>query len=459
VDAYVRRLIRDGYPIELFLEGGRSRTGKLLEPKFGMLNMIVDAVLNVPQTKVYFVPISIGYERIIEGKSYQRELAGGEKKKEEAADLLNAGEVLRHRYGRINLQIGQILSLNEVSHELGFAPEEMARPAKRRAAVMRLGNRVMDEINRVTAVTPGAVTALALLTSSPGIISEDTILDRSARLLALLVQLGARITSPTSLPDGSLRAASVREALQMYVEAELIRKMHEPTGSGLGPSYQIVTERRLELDTSKNSIIHFFVTRALVASSLNRTTSGNFLGTPIEALRVRVHYASRLFKHEFRFRADASFDTIFDETLSALRDAGHLVEADGHIAPGPGGDGWDGRDWLDLYRQVLEPYFEGYWVAARSLENLLSTELSEKELVKEGLALGHQLLGLGHLKRREAVSKPTLQNALHALCELGYARTRQEKFELGSTYHDPDLLRALASQIGGFLTGIHGAFA
>src|SRR5690606_12130569 len=84
VDAYIRRLIRDGYPIELFLEGGRSRTGKLLDPKFGLLNMIVDAAQGVPAQTVRFVPVSIGYERVVEADSYQRELTGGEKKKEEA---------------------------------------------------------------------------------------------------------------------------------------------------------------------------------------------------------------------------------------------------------------------------------------------------------------------------------------------------------------------------------------
>src|SRR6187399_874703 len=62
VDAYIRRLIRDGYPIELFLEGGRSRTGKLLPPKFGLLNMVVDGAVALPQHPCYFVPVSIGYE-------------------------------------------------------------------------------------------------------------------------------------------------------------------------------------------------------------------------------------------------------------------------------------------------------------------------------------------------------------------------------------------------------------
>jgi len=95
VDAYVRRLIREGYPLEMFLEGGRSRTGKLLAPKFGLLKMVVSAALAVPQRPVCFVPVSIGYERVVE--SYDLELGGGEKAKEDAAGLLGATGVLKSR--------------------------------------------------------------------------------------------------------------------------------------------------------------------------------------------------------------------------------------------------------------------------------------------------------------------------------------------------------------------------
>src|SRR5688572_26175467 len=160
VDAYVRRLIREGYPLEMFLEGGRSRTGKLLAPKFGLLKMIVSAALAVPQRPVCFVPVSIGYERVVD--SYEVELGGGEKSKEDAAGLLGSAGALISRYGRINLQFGQILTLDHIRSDLGL-PEGPLTPAKQRAVVTRLGNRVMDEINHVTAVTPGALTALALL--------------------------------------------------------------------------------------------------------------------------------------------------------------------------------------------------------------------------------------------------------------------------------------------------------
>ena len=76
VDAYVRRLIKDGSPLEFFLEGGRSRTGKLLPPKLGLLSLVVDAALGVPTRTTWFCPVSIGYERFVEEKAFVRELSG-----------------------------------------------------------------------------------------------------------------------------------------------------------------------------------------------------------------------------------------------------------------------------------------------------------------------------------------------------------------------------------------------
>src|SRR5690606_11728609 len=103
----------------------------------------------------------IGYERIIETASHQHELSGGEKIREDATGLLGATKVLRHRYGRVNLQFGQCFTVDEIAADLGF--QSPLGPKQVRTVVRALGNAVMDEINRVTSATPGALVALALL--------------------------------------------------------------------------------------------------------------------------------------------------------------------------------------------------------------------------------------------------------------------------------------------------------
>jgi glycerol-3-phosphate O-acyltransferase len=463
VDAYVRRLMRDGYPIELFLEGGRSRTGKLLEPKFGLLNMVVDAALAVPNKQVRFVPVSIGYERVVEAESYERELAGGEKQKEDAAGLLKSTDVLRHRYGRINMQVGQILTLEEIRGELGLPNPSGLSPAKRRAMVTRLGNRVMDEINRVTAVTPGALTALGLLSHPRRGVPHGDLVSRCRRLLAVLVAEQARMSPATATISGALRPESIREAVQMFVDAELVQA-HAPgvigrewdrkpvdVAASASAIYTIPDEKRLGLDTSKNIIVHFFVERALVAIVLLSEPGAVLERDP---LRERVRWLSRLFKHEFRFRADAPFDRIFEDTLGAMLDRREVaVGGDGRLGAGEGTGGWSGHEWLACYSSILRNFVEGYRVAARSLGALVKAPVPERDLVKRALALGERMFLAGEIDRREAISKPLVQNAYEALIDERYLQRDGVRLELAEEHRSVKGAAAIEARISAFMGG------
>jgi glycerol-3-phosphate O-acyltransferase len=452
VEAYVRRLMRDGHTIELFIEGGRSRTGKLLTPKFGLLGMLVDAALNVTSREVHFVPISIGYERIVETGAYEKELSGGDKEKEDAAGLFKSTEVLRHKYGRISVQIGQSLSLRDLRREVGLADDAEASPPKRRAIVIRLANRTMDEINRVTAVTPGALTALALLSDRTRLLPHEEMIVRCARLLDALRAMGARVTTRTASRAGVLREEAIREAAQMFLDAELL-EAHGAEGAraekaGPGVAYRIPDRKRLELETSKNHIVHFFVERGLIAIAMLVPP-----GPPVEvtAVRERVRSLSKLFKHEFRFRADASFDQIFEATIAAMERDRDLTVAEGRLVPGAGRGGWSGEVWLRTYAWTLRNFVEGYRVAARSLGALRKGPVSEKDAIKRALAVGGRMAASGEVELRESVSKSVIQNAYQAFVDEGYVRTHEGKHELTESFRSPEALSAIEGRIAGFL--------
>src|SRR5450432_617036 len=369
VDAYVRRLLRSGYPVELFLEGGRSRTGKLLAPKFGLLNMVADAALAIPDKECFFVPISIGYERVIEAQGYERELRGGEKTKEDAAGLLKSSELLLHRYGTINMQVGTILTFGEIRKEIELAPGAVLSPAKRRSLVTRLGNRVMDEINRVTAVTPGALTALTLLSHEQRGIGHAELIDYAAKLLSVAESMGARTSQTLRTPAGRLRPEALREACQMFIDAEIVelQYLEDPSASSKkaseGASYSVLRNKRLALDTSKNIIVHFFVERALVAMALLTASGAPNAPEPANFswVRERVQALSKLFKFEFRFRADAPFEAIFEKTVQAMVSAGEVVHDGEKLAAGAGHSGWSGLGWLRTYASILHNFIEGYY--------------------------------------------------------------------------------------------------
>jgi glycerol-3-phosphate O-acyltransferase len=437
------------------LEGGRSRTGKLLAPKFGLLNMVADAALAIPDKECFFVPISIGYERVIEAQGYERELRGAEKTKEDAAGLLKSSELLRHRYGTINMQVGTILTFGEIRKEIELAPGATLSPAKRRSLVTRLGNRVMDEINRVTAVTPGALTALTLLSHEQRGIGHAELVTHCAKLLAVAEGMGARTSQTLRTSSGRLRSEALREACQMFIDAEIVEVQYldDPSGSskkaGEGATYSVLRNKRLALDTSKNIIVHFFVERALVAMAL--------LTAPGEAtfpwVRDRVQALSKLFKFEFRFRADAPFETIFGNTVAAMVSAGELVHEHDSLSDGPGHDGWSGRDWLRNYASILQNFIEGYYVAARALELLEKSPVAEKELTKKALAFGHRLFLEGAIERAEAVSKPIVQNAFQAFIDHGYLTVRDTKLDLADGMATRAAFSAVAEGIRAWIPG------
>ncbi|MEO8900519.1 MAG: 1-acyl-sn-glycerol-3-phosphate acyltransferase [Polyangiaceae bacterium] len=463
VDAYVRRLLRSGYPVELFLEGGRSRTGKLLAPKFGLLNMVADAALAIPDKECFFVPISIGYERVIEAQGYERELRGGEKTKEDAAGLLKSSELLRHRYGTINMQVGTILTFGEIRKEIELPPDVTLSPAKRRSLVTRLGNRVMDEINRVTAVTPGALTALSLLTHEQRGIGHADLLAYCSKLLSVAEGMGARTSQTLRATSGALRPQALREACQMFIDAEIVEVqfLEDPSASGRkagpGATYSVLRNKRLSLDTSKNIIVHFFVERALVAMALltapvvtGTTASGQ---ATFEWVRERVRALSKLFKFEFRFRADAPFEAIFESTVTAMAKAGEVVRDGEMLAPGPGHDAWSGHVWLRTYASILQNFIEGYYVAARALEFLEKSPLAEKELTKKALALGHKLFLEGTIERAEAVSKTIVQNAFQAFIDHGYLTVRDTKLDLVDGMAERDAFVKVAENLRAWIPG------
>jgi glycerol-3-phosphate O-acyltransferase len=482
VDAYMRRLIIDGWPLEFFLEGARSRTGKLLPPKLGLLSIVVDAVLGAtearnggekessaaPARKVYFVPISIGYERVVEEREYVRELTGGEKKKEDVRGLVAAAETALGRYGRLNVQFGELLTLEGVMAELGDTPSRTLSPARRRALVTRLAYRVMNEINRVTAITPSALVAAALLTHGRRGISHNDLVaacERLARILrgydarfapSLLVSLEA--WSQADLTAPVLRHGAIREACELlhragHVETHQpgvpVGEKHERPRPGPDATYVVPDVARLSLDIAKNLMVHFFVSRAMIATPLYAIAPH---GLPLAQLAERVQALSRIFKHEFQFRADATFETIFEETLAAMKaDSEIATDEDDVIRLASEGEG---RERAILHVRMIRSFLEGYRIAARACAALLKGPALPKDLAKRAMTVGERMFLAGEIAGREAVTRPVIENAFLAFVDQGYLGRTEGKYVLPESYASADAVRVIESRIASYLPGL-----
>jgi glycerol-3-phosphate O-acyltransferase len=163
--AFVKQLLRDKFPQEFYIEGGRSRTGKLLFPKMGLVSMEVDAWVDGAADDVLFVPVSIDYEKLIEASAYLRELSGGEKAKENLGRLLGAFAVLFRSYERLYVQFEEPISLQAVARaRLGERVADLATDAEaRRLLVQAMATRIAFGIGRAVTITPVGLVSAALL--------------------------------------------------------------------------------------------------------------------------------------------------------------------------------------------------------------------------------------------------------------------------------------------------------
>jgi glycerol-3-phosphate O-acyltransferase len=427
--AYVKRLLQDGFTQEFFIEGGRSRTGKLLAPKFGMLTLEVDAWLTGVKPDAYFAPISLSYEKIVEARSYQHELLGGEKQKEDAKALLSATKVLRRRYGRITIRAGEPISLAQLFRERGVDPKTCT-PDEKKKLVQHLGWKIAAGINAAAPLAPTGLAAAALLSHDRRALSETEILDRAEFLHTAALDTGAHGSNEPVRP-------LVLNALESLC-ADGTLKRHEAGGERF---YALPEERRIALDYHKNGILHFLVAPAILAAALR-----SFRGQPAphgELLR-RARDASRLLKYEFIFPPGKSLESTVDETFALLLRWGLVERAGDAVQPVA-----RGLRMLSLLAELLRPFGEAVWVAADSLELLLAAPLPAREWMRQALDRGRAAYLAGRILRVEALTKPTLENAVQMFRDRGVVVG--SKLQLTPEWGSREKLASLANEADLFL--------
>lgn len=158
VQSYIDILLSKGYNFECFIEGTRSRTGKLLVPKVGMLRLICNTILREKASDCWILPVSVQYDRVIETESYVDELLGKPKEKETLWQLVfGGGGKLSLKLGRIDVHFAQPWSLKQFLTKQ-YTAKEYDR------MLHSLGYRILNDINAVTVIMPGALVGTVILT-------------------------------------------------------------------------------------------------------------------------------------------------------------------------------------------------------------------------------------------------------------------------------------------------------
>jgi glycerol-3-phosphate O-acyltransferase len=257
---YVAQLVAGGYSLEYFVEGGRSRTGRLLRPKGGMLAMTVRAYLRQPTRPVMFQPVYIGYEKLMEGDSYQDELTGKPKEKESILGLLlGIPKVLRSNYGQVVVNFGEPVALAGMlaAHAPqwdGTALDDDDRPDWLSATVDATAQRIQVEINRAADVNPVNLLALALLSTPKHAMGESDLLAQIALSKTLLAEVpyGERVTVTPHTPE---------QIVAHGEEIAMLSRTAHPLGDVLG----VDGDTAVLLSYFRNNVLHLFTASSWIA--------------------------------------------------------------------------------------------------------------------------------------------------------------------------------------------------
>lgn len=421
VEEYFAYLLAKRFNMEWYFEGGRTRTGKLRPPRYGLLNYLAAAVRSRRVEDVMLVPVSITYERLNELGAIASEQSGGAKKPEGIGWLARYVRSQQHSAGRVYVRFGEPLSarerlaahgdpldrrpvtipLRDTTTGAASVPDESELAETERKAVQRLAFDVAVGINQVTPITVNALVTLALLGVHERALTLGQVRTVVDPVLGYIDKRG--------LPSGELSALRDDQGLRVVLEQLALAGVVTVYRGGLEPVYAIEAGAHLEAAFYRNSAVHWFVNRAIL--ELAALTAVEEPGDDPLRSAWKAAFALRdMLKFEFFFPERQEFaEQIIDEVriivpewdentpddrldrqfLGALTDSGFVMA-----------------------HRVLRSFFDAQLVVAERLASRASDAvIDRKEFIDECVAVGKQMLLQQRLHSAESVSSELFTSA------------------------------------------------
>jgi glycerol-3-phosphate O-acyltransferase len=432
--AYVMFLVREGFTQEFFIEGARSRTGKSLAPRLGMLAWTIQGFVDSGRRDLFYVPVAISYERLVEEGAMVHELEGGKKEAESVAGLMRARKLLSRNFGSVYLNFGEPMSLAEVlvGRSALWQQGDDAEP-ERRAIVESLGRELVERINWSMVATATSVASAALLGEAHRGMFRRDLEARMAQIVGLLRLQGVRLTPAL---DADIEH-SFAESIDHLIRLGLIRSERDLRGELI---YFDEPQRRA-LDVYRNGIYHALAAPSLIARRLLAGAAAE------DALRAHVAFWLELLDVEwFAPRAQQQ-----GELLAALLDS---FERGGVIERGAGrvrATEW-GRSVLGFLAEQTRCVLEAYYVAFCTVESLGGAETATA-IEKDSETYHRRAQLLGEVRRPEGWNPVTFKNALELMAQRGVLKSasadgRETAYEPGPAFAELAALRArLAAEL------------
>jgi len=410
---YLGLMMARGHSIEYFIEGGRSRTGRLLQPKTGMIAMTVRSYVREPSKPVVFVPVYFGYERVVEARTYIGELSGRPKEKESVLGMLKALPELRSRFGKVYVSFGQPLALDPVIQKHfpqwnRTVPVTESRPAWLSPLAHDLAHQIMTRVNAAACVTPINLLGLVLL-ATPRQSMGEADLARQLELYASLLRQAPY--SPLVWVTGMDGQSMIRYGEAMGV---LRRRKH-----GLGDILDMTEDTAILASYYRNNVLHLLLMPSLLACAFLNNPSVTRVDLYRLAWRVYPYVAEEYF---LRW-TEAELPAVVDELLEDLLNHGLLTASDDRgVWHRPAMETIEAVQ-LSVLARATVPIVERFYLAISLLLKAGSGRLTQDALENQCQQTAQRMSMLYEMNAPEFFDKALFGNFLQLLHSRNVLRT------------------------------------
>ncbi len=409
---YLHVMFSRGYSVEYFVEGGRSRTGRMLQPRPGMLSMTVRSFLRDHRKPIVFVPVYIGYEKVMEGRSYLGELRGKKKQKESVLGLAKTVRKLSNSFGRVAVNFGDAIPLSEVLDQVHDTWRKEAydseyRPAWLPDAVNELSQRVAANINASVAVNPIGMTATVLLGT------ERLAMDEG-QLIRLMDQYAGLLRSFPYAETVTLPEGSGKDWLAYCENMGLIARQPQK----LGDIIALEGSNAILMTYYRNNIQHLFALPSLIACLFENKDSLRRDKVVFLASMAYPYLQSELF---LRYRNE-DIEKVINQWVDVLLEQG-LLEAGNDDRIGRPEEGTEQALRLRVLSRFIIQTLERYHIALGILRKYGSGKISAAELEEQSTLLAERMSILFGLNAPEFFDKSLFRNFIANLQKNGVIST------------------------------------
>lgn len=406
---YLHMILTRGFPLEYFIEGGRSRNGRTLTPKAGILGMTVRSFIREHTRPLVFVPVYFGYEKLIEGRAYLRELSGKPKQKESLWGLVKIARKIKRVFGTVHVNFGEPLSLGDFldDHRPGWADErDSASPSWARQATHEAALELTRRINAAAVITPVNLIALSLLAHPKHTADEQTLY----RVLGHYQALAADAPySPTTIAC----PLEPRNILAYVERLGITERIAHP----LGDLIRLRPEEAALLAYFRNNTLHLFALPALIACLISHNRD---LGSRRISEAVSGIYS--LLETELFLRWKPEALSVAIETVISVFETRGLISrgANGHLgSPEP-----NSQEFVELYLigETLRSILERHFLVLALLQHRGSNRLTRQALENDCHLLAQRLSLIYDFNTSEQSEKTTFSALITSFIEVELLR-------------------------------------